>query len=69
MVLTMKNYKFIRTVKFDKDFDRLDKSIKILVLKYIKKIENSENPRLYGKELSGNLKGLWRYRVENYRII
>lgn len=28
-----------------------------------------ENPRLTGKALQGNLKGLWRYRVGNYRLI
>lgn len=27
------------------------------------------NPRLSGKALQGNLKGLWRYRVGNYRLI
>jgi mRNA interferase RelE/StbE len=28
-----------------------------------------ENPRIYGKALTGKLKGLWRYRVNDYRII
>ncbi|MDO9215572.1 MAG: type II toxin-antitoxin system RelE/ParE family toxin [Methylococcales bacterium] len=27
------------------------------------------NPRLTGKALQGDLKGLWRYRVGNYRLI
>jgi mRNA interferase RelE/StbE len=27
------------------------------------------NPRLSGKALQGDLKGLWRYRVGNYRLI
>jgi len=27
------------------------------------------NPRSKGKALSGNLKGLWRYRVGDYRVI
>jgi mRNA-degrading endonuclease RelE of RelBE toxin-antitoxin system len=26
-------------------------------------------PRLSGKALQGDLKGLWRYRVGNYRLI
>ena len=30
---------------------------------------NMNNPRSKGKALSGNLKGLWRYRVGDYRII
>jgi mRNA interferase RelE/StbE len=27
------------------------------------------NPRLTGKALQGDLKGLWRYRVGDYRLI
>lgn len=33
------------------------------------KIASSDNPRIYGKALSSNLAGLWRYRVGDYRII
>ncbi|MFI3216055.1 MAG: type II toxin-antitoxin system RelE/ParE family toxin [Methylococcales bacterium] len=32
-------------------------------------LENLDNPRQYGKALEGKFKGLWRYRVGNYRII
>ena len=28
-----------------------------------------ENPRLRGQALTGNLRGLWRYRVGNYRVV
>lgn len=28
-----------------------------------------ENPRVLGKPLSGNMDGLWRYRVGDYRIL
>lgn len=28
-----------------------------------------DNPRQHGKALEGKFKGLWRYRVGNYRII
>ena len=65
----MINYKVVRTLEFDKDFKELDNSIKILILKYLKKLENSTNPQAYGKELSGNFAGLYRFRVNNYRII
>ncbi len=33
------------------------------------KIASSDNPRVYGKALSNNLAGLWRYRIGDYRII
>jgi mRNA interferase RelE/StbE len=31
-------------------------------------LPNVENPRLNGKALQGNLKGLWRYRLGDYRL-
>ena len=30
---------------------------------------DAENPRVKGKALTGDLKGLWRYRVGDYRIL
>jgi mRNA interferase RelE/StbE len=29
----------------------------------------SDDPRLFGKALSGDMKGIWRYRVGDYRIL
>lgn len=53
-----------------KDFKKLDTSIQRLILKWIKKnLVDSENPRVHGKVLVGNLKGYWRYRVGSYRIL
>ena len=55
--------------KAEKEFLTLTKSAQIQILKYLKKIENLENPRDFGKALSGNLKNYWRYRVGDYRLI
>lgn len=33
------------------------------------RIANSNNPRAFGKELVNELSGLWRYRIEDYRIV
>ena len=41
----------------------------ILILKYIKKLENSESLKAYGKQLSGNLAGEYSFRVSDYRIL
>jgi mRNA interferase RelE/StbE len=54
----------VQSVKFLKKSDR---QIQIKILKYLEKI--SKNPTSFGKALSSNLKGLWRYRIEDYRII
>jgi mRNA interferase RelE/StbE len=33
------------------------------------KIARSSDPRTFGKALSGDLKGYWRYRIGDYRVI
>ena len=44
----------------------LDKNSQKRILKKIEKL--NKNPRI-GKPLTGNLKGFWRLRQDNYRII
>jgi mRNA interferase RelE/StbE len=40
------------------------------VLRYMReRIVCSEDPRRFGNALTGDRKGLWRYRVGNYRIV
>ena len=44
--------------------------MKLKIMRYIKQnLNNTDNPKKFGKALRQNLKGFWRYRVENYRII
>lgn len=35
----------------------------------LKRLAQLDNPRSRGKALTGNLAGLWRYRVGGYRVI
>lgn len=53
-----------QAVKF---LEKADKVLKIKIAKYLHKV--SANPTKYGKSLSGGLRGIWRYRVEDYRIL
>ena len=63
-------YKVIIDLKAEKQLNKLDNSIKLKIMKYIKQnLNNTDNSEKFGKALTGNLKGYWRYRVENYRII
>lgn len=39
------------------------------VLRYLDSVSKLDNPRLRGKALTGNLSGLWRYRIGDYRAI
>ena len=53
-----------------KDFDRFDHATQRLLSNYLStRIALSDNPRQFGKPLSDNKAGLWRYRIDKYRII
>ena len=40
------------------------------MLRYLReRIAGSEDPRRFGHELTSDRKGLWRYRVGDYRIV
>ena len=39
------------------------------ILEYMKEIEKLENPKNKGKALVENLNRLWRYRVDDWRVI
>lgn len=53
-----------------KELKKLDKQTARIIKYWIEKnLMNTYNPRIHGKELRGNLKGFWRYRVGDYRLI
>lgn len=52
-----------------KQLKKLDREISKRIFLKLKEISNMDNPRQAGKPLTGNLSGLWRYRVGDYRII
>lgn len=63
-------YTIKTTEDFDKQIRKLDKSVQILILKWIKKhLDGCNDPRATGKGLVANLRGYWRYRIGNYRLI
>ena len=61
-------------VEFDadaaRDLRKLGHEARRIVLAYLRnRIATSEDPRRFGRALTGDLKGLWRYRVGDYRIV
>lgn len=53
-----------------KELKKIDRHTRKLILAWIgKNLEGSIDPRQYGKGLSANRSGEWRYRVGDYRII
>lgn len=63
------DWKFRLSGKAFKQLSKLDKKTAERVLKGLKVVRDSNNPRLHGKALKGELTGLWRYRFGNYRVI
>lgn len=52
-----------------KEMKKLDKQTISLIKNWvIKNLVDTNNPKLHGKPLTGNLKGIWRYRVGDYRL-
>lgn len=53
-----------------KQMKKLDKSISNQIDKYLnEKVAKQKDPSVFGKALLHDKSGLWRYRVENCRII
>lgn len=54
----------------EKEFLSLDKYIQRMIASWIEKnLVGTNNPRSKGKPLVANLKGRWRYRIGDYRLI
>lgn len=63
-------YRIVYSQDFLKIFKKLDNSVQRLVASYIKRyLLDTDNPRQHGKALVGELKGFWRYRIGDYRLI
>ncbi len=53
-----------------KELRKLDKKLQKDILKYLReRIAVDADPRRFGKPLSYDKHGLWRYRVQNIRIV
>ena len=62
------------TINFDpmarKNFASLATAEQKRIVKFLEeRLAVADEPHKYGKALAGNLTGLWRFRVGNYRII
>ena len=53
-----------------KDFRKLTPQTRQAITKFMRKlVEDCPHPRVKGKVLSYRYKGIWRYRVGDYRIM
>lgn len=66
----MKKYNVELSERFKKEFRKLDKYTQKIIRSWINKnLVECQNPRQYGKGLTANRKGQWRYRIGDYRLI
>lgn len=60
-------------IEIDKDVQRamrkLDRQVAKRITDKLREISQLDDPRSTGRALVGNLAGLWRYRVGDYRIV
>jgi mRNA interferase RelE/StbE len=53
-----------------KQITKLDRQGQKAILKFLReRLSSAENPRQWGVALQGDKRGLWRYRVGDYRLI
>ena len=54
----------------EKQIKMLDGVVQDSIIRFLRdRLKPADNPRQWGKPLQGAKKGLWRYRVGDYRMI
>jgi mRNA interferase RelE/StbE len=59
-------YQSVFTRSFNKEFDKLPKKVKEHIIDAMEKIVGAPYS---GTKLRGKLEGLWRWRVDKYRVV
>ena len=66
----MKKYSVEYSNAASRSLVKMDGSTSRMIYAWINKnLVGCSDPRAHGKALTGNLSGLWRYRVGDYRLI
>lgn len=53
-----------------KQITKIDRQAQKSILKFMReRLSHADNPRQWGRALQGEKRGLWRYRVGDYRLI
>lgn len=64
------NYDLVFSEAAKKQLKKMDKQVSSLIVAWLKKnIKNTSDPRQFGKTLTANHKGEWRYRIGDYRVL
>jgi len=63
-------YKVVFSDQARRELKKIDKYAALFIVAWVRKnLEGCSDPRIFGKGLSANRSGQWRYRVGDYRLI
>ena len=48
---------------------KLDNSVRFAIERFVNRLPDYPSPRSVGKTLKGEFSGLWRYKVDDYRLV
>jgi len=57
------------TEKARRQLERTEESSARRIREYLREVEGLDDPRQRGTELAGKIWGVWRYRVDDHRIL
>jgi mRNA interferase RelE/StbE len=64
------NWTVAITQTAERQIKKLDRGAQTSIIRFLRdRIEPADDPRQWGKPLRGEKRGLWRYRVGDYRLI
>jgi len=66
----VKTWRIEITRTASKQITKLDRRAQEAILSFLReRLSPADNPRQWGRALQGEKRGLWRYRVGDYRLI
>lgn len=63
-------WRLVFSQRADKQLSKLDPGVRRIILRWLlKNIDGCSDPHVYGKCLTANKSGKWRYRIGDYRVL
>lgn len=63
-------YDLIYDKKYLRSLKKIDRQAQKIITNWVESnLLNCQDPRFYSKGLTGNFKGIWRYRIGAYRLL
>ena len=64
------SWRLVFSRRSDRQLEKMDPGVRRIIITWLlKHIDGCEDPRAFGKALTANRSGQWRYRVGDYRVL